>query len=112
MPAANARERNVLSTPKKASPSGAPLVRITWLSAEPASPAGRILTLMPVCFVNAARTFFDTANESWATSVIVTLLAADAGPAVAAVAARPADAAVAERVARASALRRLRLSLP
>src|SRR5260370_915928 len=27
---------------------------------------------MPVCFVNAARTLFDTANESWVTSRIVT----------------------------------------
>src|ERR1700759_5054384 len=77
-PAASARERNVLSTPKNTSPIGFDLVRITWLSAAPASPDCRIFTLMPVCFVKAASTGFDTANESWVTSVVVVDGAADA----------------------------------
>jgi hypothetical protein len=71
----------VLSTPKNASPMGFDLVRITWLSAAPASPDWRIFTLMPDCFVNAASTDFETANESWVTSVTVVEGAAVAGPA-------------------------------
>ena len=50
---------------------GFDLVRITWLSAAPASPDWRIFTLIPVSLVNAASTGFDAANESWVTSVIV-----------------------------------------
>src|SRR3979411_1869371 len=75
-PAVSARLRKVLSTPKKTSPTGFDLVRITWLSAAPASPACRTLTLTPVCFVKAASTDFDTANESWVTRVIVVSAAA------------------------------------
>ena len=36
---------------------------------------------MPVCFVNAASTGFETANESWVTSVMVVVDAADDGAA-------------------------------
>ena len=46
-------------------------MRIAWLSAAPASPDCSTFTLMPVCFVNAAQHRFDTANESWVTSVTV-----------------------------------------
>ena len=67
-----------MSTPKNTSPIGFDLVRITWFSAAPASPDCRIFTLTPVCFVNAASTDFDTANESWVTRVIVVADAADA----------------------------------
>src|SRR6266536_1511797 len=70
-PACRARLRKVLSTPKKTSPTGFDFVRITWLSAAPASPACSTFTLMPVWRSNAFRTDFDTAKESWVTSVIV-----------------------------------------
>src|SRR6476646_5821713 len=70
-PASSARERNVLSTPKNTSPIGFDLVRITWLSAAPASPDCRTLTVIPVRFVNAASTDLDTAKESWVTRVMV-----------------------------------------
>ena len=49
------------------------------MSAAPASPACRTFTLMPVCLVNAASTDFDTANESWVTSVMVTASVAACG---------------------------------
>ncbi len=73
-----------MSTPKNTSPIGFDLVRMTWLSAAPASPDCKTLTVMPVCFVNAANTDFDTANESWVTSVIVVGVAADAAAGVSA----------------------------
>src|SRR3954447_4215045 len=91
-PASSARERKVLSTPKNTSPIGFDLVRITWLSAAPASPDCRTLTLTPVCFVKAASTDFDTAKESWVTSVIVGDDAADAGAATYVVTAKHAAA--------------------
>src|SRR3954464_900972 len=77
--ASSARERKVLSTPKNTSPMGLDLVRTTWLSAAPASPDWRIFTLMPLCSVKSASTDFETANESWVTSVMVVGDAADAG---------------------------------
>src|SRR6478752_9737277 len=70
-PASSARERYVLSTPKNTSPIGFDLVRITWFSAAPASPEGSSFTVMPVRFVNAANTVFETANESCVTRVMV-----------------------------------------
>src|SRR3954469_17629575 len=71
MPAASARLRNVLSTPKKASPSGASLVSTAWFRAAPASAFFRTFTVMPVCFVKSRSTDFETANESWVTRVTV-----------------------------------------
>src|SRR6478752_6646199 len=81
-PAWSARLRNVLSTPKKTSPIGFDLVRITWLSAAPASPACSTFTWMPVRSSNPRSTRFETANESWVTKVIVVVDAADDGAAV------------------------------
>ncbi len=54
-------------------------MRIAWFSAWPESPDWSTFTFMPVCFVKAASTGFETANESWVTSVIV---GDDAAPAV------------------------------
>jgi hypothetical protein len=79
MPASSAFERNVLSTPKRTSPSGLPFVRIAWLSIAPASPALTTLTVMPVSFVNAFSTPSEAANESWVSSRIVTGLLLAAG---------------------------------
>src|SRR4029078_11409164 len=81
-PDCSARLRNVLSTPKKTSPIGFDLVRITWLSAAPASPACTTFTWMPVRSSNACSTRFETANESWVTNVIVVVDAADDGGAL------------------------------
>src|SRR6478672_13859987 len=81
-PASSARERKVLSTPKNTSPIGFDLVRTTWLSAAPASPDCKTFTVVPVCFVKAASTDLDTANESCVTSVMVVGVAADAAAGV------------------------------
>src|SRR3954453_23280795 len=70
-PLSRARESRVLSTPKKTSPCGLSLVRIALLTACPASPSLRTLTLYPDCFSNAAWTPFETAHESWLTRVTV-----------------------------------------
>src|SRR3954452_645499 len=76
-PACRARLRNVLSTPKNTSPTGFDFVRITWLSAAPASPDWRTFTSMPVRRSKARNTGLETANESWVTNVIVVVAAAD-----------------------------------
>ena len=40
-------------------------------AAAPASPFFSTFTVIPVCFVKALSTGFETANESWVTSVTV-----------------------------------------
>src|SRR4051794_40202456 len=71
MPAPSARDRKVLSTPKKTSPCGLPLVRIAWLTAAPASPALRIRTFRPDDASNFFSTPSEIANDSCVTSVTV-----------------------------------------
>lgn len=70
-PLSSARDSRVLSTPKKTSPCGLSLVRMALLTACPASPSLRTLTLYPDCFSKSSSTLFDTAHESWLTSVTV-----------------------------------------
>src|SRR4051812_21091857 len=108
-PASSARERNVLSTPKNTSPIGFDLVRITWLSAAPASPDCRTFTVMPVRFVNAASTDLDTAKESWVTRVMVVDGAAAATATVAGAASSvSAQLVVARAIVNARNTRRIR----
>src|SRR5260370_31788090 len=75
---------------------GLDLVRMTWFRAAPASPDGRSSTWIPVCFVNAASTLLEAANESWVTSRIVT----DGGDAPLAGTAAASRARVTARTAR------------
>src|SRR5687767_5226261 len=70
MPASRARDRKVLSTPKRTSAIGLSLVRMAWLTTDPASPARSTLMVAPVWAVNAASTSSDTADESCVRSVI------------------------------------------
>src|SRR5512143_3777736 len=63
-----ARVSRLLSTPKRASPSGLPAVRSALVTTSPASPALRILSLNPLSCSKAFFTAGEIANESWVRS--------------------------------------------
>jgi hypothetical protein len=75
MPPSTARVANVLSIPKTPSAIGLPLVSTSLLVSSPASPCCSILTVMPVCLVNAAITSLVIAHESWVAITMVLLSA-------------------------------------